>query len=172
MKETEKHINFTKKSIDALLLPPKDKRYYFYDTKVQGLELMVTHQGSKSFKVYRKVGTTPVRVSLGKYPQMTVEEARRSAQTVIAEMISGKNPNQEKKKVRKEITFGEMFSTFMERYSKIEKKRRAGSMMSEKLINFYLTGLTENHQVLQSKRSNYFMKGFGEKMGFTKPIVC
>ena len=122
MKETEKHINFTKKSIDALSLPPKDKRYYFYDTKVQGLELMVTHQGSKSFKVYRKVGTTPVRVSLGKYPQMTVEEARRSAQTVIAEMISGKNPNQEKKKVRQEITFGDMFSTFMERYSKIEKK--------------------------------------------------
>ena len=122
MKATEKHINFTKKSIDALLLPPKDKRYYLYDTKVQGLELMITHQGSKSFKVYRKVGATPVRVSLGKYPQMTVEEARRSAQIVIAEMISGKNPNQEKKKVRKEITFGDMFSTFMERYSKIEKK--------------------------------------------------
>ena len=122
MKESEKHINFTKKSIDALPFPPKDKRYYFYDTKVQGLELMITHQGTKSFKVYRKVGSAPVRVSLGKYPQITVEEARRSAQTVIAEMISGKNPNQEKKKVRQEITFGEMFLTFMERYSKLEKK--------------------------------------------------
>lgn len=122
MKGSNKHLNFTKKSIDGLSFPPKDKRYYFYDTKVQGLELMVTHQGTKSFKVYRKLGATPIRVSLGKYPQMTVEEARKKAQQVIAEMIGGKNPNQEKKKVRLEITFGEMFSTFMERYSKIEKK--------------------------------------------------
>src|SRR5437762_2083433 len=122
MKGPNKHINFMKKTIDPLPLPPKDKRYYFYDTKVQGLELMVTHHGTKSFKVYRKLGSTPVRVSLGKYPHITVEEARRKAQQVIAEMIGGKNPNQEKKKVRLEITFGEMFSTFMERYSKIEKK--------------------------------------------------
>lgn len=108
--------------IEALPLPAKNKRFYLYDNKVQGLELMVTHQGTKSFKVYRKLGETPIRVSLGKYPQMTVEEARQKAQKVIAEIISGKNPNAEKKKVRSEITFGEMFSTFMERYSKPQKK--------------------------------------------------
>lgn len=72
---SKKHINFTKRAIESLSLPPKDKRLYLYDTRVQGLELMVTHQGAKSFKVYRKLGTEPIRVSLGKYPQMTVEEA-------------------------------------------------------------------------------------------------
>ncbi|MEI8296027.1 MAG: tyrosine-type recombinase/integrase [Alphaproteobacteria bacterium] len=115
-------MNFTKKTIEALPLPPKDKRSYFYDTKVQGLELMVTHQGAKSFKVYRKFNDAPIRISLGKYPQITVEEARRKAQQVIAELINGKNPNAEKKKVRAEITFGKMFETFMERYSKRNKK--------------------------------------------------
>ena len=119
---SNKHINFTKRTIETLPLPPQDKRLYLYDTKVQGLELMVTHQGAKSFKVYRKIGDSPIRVSLGKYPQMTVEEARQKAQKVIAEIISGKNPNKEKKKVRSEITFGEIFSTFMERYSKPQKK--------------------------------------------------
>lgn len=108
--------------IEVLPLPPKDKRLYLYDTKVQGLELMVTHQGAKSFKVYRKLGESPIRVSLGKYPQMTIEEARLKAQKVIAEIISGKNPNAEKKKVRSDLSFGEMFSTFMERYSKPHKK--------------------------------------------------
>lgn len=53
---------------------------------------------------------------------MTVEEARREAQKVIAELIAGMNPNQEKKKIRAEITFKAFFSTYMERYSKPLKK--------------------------------------------------
>ena len=122
MNTSKKHVNFTKKMIELITLPPKDKRLYLYDTKVQGLELMVTHQGAKSFKVYRKLGEIPIRVSLGKYPQMTVEGARQKAQKIIAEIISGKNPNAEKKKVRSDLSFGDMFSTFMERYSKPHKK--------------------------------------------------
>lgn len=70
---------------------------------------MVTDQGTKSFKVYRKFNGKPVRVTLGKYPEMTIENARKKAQLVITDMISGKNPNEEKKNIRSETTFGEMF---------------------------------------------------------------
>lgn len=118
----KKNINFTKKTIDSLKLPDKNKRHYFYDEKINGLELMVTDQGTKSFKVYRKFNGKPVRVTLGKYPEMTIENARKKAQLVITDMISGKNPNEEKKNIRSETTFGEMFKIFMERHSKIRKK--------------------------------------------------
>ena len=118
----QKNINFIKKTLDSLKLPDKNKRYYFYDTKIKGLELMVTEQGTKSFKVYRKFNGKPVRVTLGKYPEMTIENARNEAQRVIADMISGKNPNEEKKNIRSEITFGEIFKIFMERHSKVMKK--------------------------------------------------
>ena len=118
----KKNINFTKKTIDSLKLPDKNKRHYFYDEKINGLELMVTDQGTKSFKVYRKFNGKPVRVTLGKYPEMTIENARKKAQLVITDMISGKNPNEEKKNIRSETTFGEMFKIFMERHSKITKK--------------------------------------------------
>ena len=122
MKQRDSNFNFTKKSLDALPLPEKGKRLYIYDTKVRGLELMVTDQGSKSFKVYRKLNDKPIRVTLGKYPEMTIENARRAAQKVLAELNLGKNPNEEKKKLRAETTFGEMFELFMERYSKLRKK--------------------------------------------------
>jgi integrase len=118
----QKNINFIKKTLDSLKLPDKNKRHYFYDTKIKGLELMVTEQGTKSFKVYRKFNGKPVRVTLGKYPEMTIENARNEAQRVIADMISGKNPNEEKKNIRSETTFGEMFKIFMERHSKVMKK--------------------------------------------------
>jgi integrase len=118
----QKNINFIKKTLDSLKLPDKNKRHYFYDAKIKGLELMVTDQGTKSFKVYRKFNGKPVRVTLGKYPEMTIENARNEAQRVIADMISGKNPNEEKKNIRAEITFGEVFEIFMERHSKVMKK--------------------------------------------------
>lgn len=122
MKEDGNGINFTKKVLDALALPAKGKRLYLYDTRVRGLELMVTEHGSKSFKVYRKCNGKPVRVTLGKYPEMSIENARNEAQRVITEMMGGKNPNEEKKKLRDETTLGEMFSLYMERHSKPNKE--------------------------------------------------
>jgi len=122
MNQRQTKFNFTKKSLDALRLPEKGKRLYVYDTKITGLELMVTDQGAKSFKVYRKFNNKPIRVTLGNYSDLTVEEARDEAQDVMAKMRKGINPNVEKKKIRSEITFEEMFSSFMERYSKPMKK--------------------------------------------------
>lgn len=122
MKQSEKTFNFTKKSLDALRLPEKGKRLYVYDTRVRGLELMATEQGVKSFKVYRKFNNKPVRVTLGKYPQMTIEQARQAAQKIITEMLKGTNPNEEKKKLRAETSFGELFKMYMDRYSKGAKK--------------------------------------------------
>ena len=83
MKAKDKSCNFTKKSLDFLPLPIKGKRLYVYDTKVRGLEFVITERGAKSFKVYRKLNDKPIRVSLGKYPEMTVEQARHEAQKVI-----------------------------------------------------------------------------------------
>ena len=60
----EKNINFIKKTLDSLTLPDKGKRLYFYDIKIRGLELMVTEQGTKSFKVYRKFNGKPVELHL------------------------------------------------------------------------------------------------------------
>ena len=91
-------------------MPEAGKRFYVYDTKVRGLELMVTPQGTKSFKVYRKFNNKPIRVTLGKYPEMTIENARREAQKIINELNTGKNPNNEKKKLRGETTFKELFT--------------------------------------------------------------
>lgn len=145
MKQPEKSFNFTKKALDALVMPKTGKRFYFYDTKVRGLELMITEQGSKSFKVYRKCNGKPVRVTLGKYSEMSIENARHEAQRVITEMINGTNRNEEKKKIRAEITFGEAFAIFMERYSKVYKKswKRDEREVSRFLSNWFKRKLSD-----------------------------
>lgn len=114
----ENRINFTINNLRNLPLPENGKRFYFRDTKLNGLELMVTHNGTKSFKVYKKYEGKPVRITLGKYPDLSIEAARKKAQMVIAGFFEGVNPNAEKKKIRDECTFKELFDRYINEYAK------------------------------------------------------
>lgn len=115
-------LNFNKKNIDSLPIPEKGKRNYYNDEKVPHLQLMVTDKGTKSFKVYKRINGTPNRVTLGKYPQMTPEQARKEATLVTSDILSGNNPNSDKRKRTKEETFEKLFSYYHENYCKIHKK--------------------------------------------------
>lgn len=160
-----KHFNFIKKTLDSLALPKPGKRLYVYDTKVRGLELMVTDQGKKSFKVYRKLKDKPIRVTLGKYPELSIEQARHEAQKIITEILKGKNPNEEKKKLRAETSFGDMFSIYMERYSKHHKKtwkddarnvsRFLGHWFQRKLSSITKQEVQALHEKIRSENGLY-----------------
>jgi len=62
-------------------LPPADtgRRSYLYDAEVSGFGVAVTAKGTKTFFLYRKIGGVPKRVTLGHFPSMSVEAARRKA---------------------------------------------------------------------------------------------
>lgn len=115
-------INFTKKTLESLPIPEEGKRLYFRDTKVLGLELMVTDKGSKSFKVFRKLGDKPVRVTIGKFPDYTVDQARDKATEINNLINKGINPNVEKRKLSQEITLNDLFTKFLNEHSKLHKK--------------------------------------------------
>lgn len=115
-------FNFVKKTLLSLPTPPKGKRFSFKDEKVRGLILRVTDTGAKAFQLYQKHQGRPVRVTLGKFPDMTIENARREATKAKGALADGINPNVAKNRLRKEISLKELFDLYMERYSKIEKK--------------------------------------------------
>lgn len=114
--------NFTKSFIESLPKAEKGKRSYYKDNKVSSLEIMVTDKGSKSFKVTKKKDGRIIRVTLGKYPDLSIENARKKAHEVSAQIAAGINPNEEKSKLNQEITFGNLFKEFIERYAKSQKK--------------------------------------------------
>lgn len=115
-------FNFTKAALGALPLPPQGKRYSFKDSRVSGLIIRVTANGSKTFQLYQKHQGRPVRVTLGNFPDMTIENARREATKAKGALAGGDNPNVAKNRLRKEITLKQLFDLYMERYSKVEKK--------------------------------------------------
>ncbi len=128
-------INFTKKVLDALPLPTVGKRFAFKDAKERGLIIRVTSSGQKTFQLYQKHQGRPIRVSLGTFPDMSIENARKAALKAKGSLSIGTNPNVEKNKIRQEITLKELFIMYMEKYSKIEKK---SWLYDEREINKYL----------------------------------
>jgi len=122
MKTKNDKFNFTKRSLEALPLPAHGKRSCYYDEKVRGLGAAVTDKGTITFIVYRKVGGRPERMTLGRYPDLSIENARGLACEINAQISQGKNPNQEKSKLRSEITLKELFDKYLEQHAKKHKK--------------------------------------------------
>ncbi len=116
-------INFTKAAIDGLPIPEHGKRATFHDIKVTGLQLRVTSSGIKSFCVFRRVnGGNPERITLGRFPDMTIEQARRKAAEINSLIMEGKNPAEVKRRRKAESTFAELFTEYLERHAKPRKK--------------------------------------------------
>lgn len=109
-------INFTKRNIRDIQPPAKQgTRKVVTDSKINGLQLRVSDKGTMTFSVYKKLHGKPVRVTIGRFPDVTPEQARKKAQAILAEIAQGKNPNQEKRKQQiKQITLGEVFNFLLE----------------------------------------------------------
>lgn len=118
----QKKFNFTKRSIEDLPAASDGKRDYYYDTKIRGLGLSITTKGSKSFIVYKKISGIPERITLGRYPDISIENARTLALKTMAKIAQGENPNKEKNKIKSELYFSQLFKEFIEKHSKIHKK--------------------------------------------------
>lgn len=114
-------INFTIANIAALPKPNPGKRDIYHDEKTQGLQLRVT--SVKTFFVNRRIkGGSPERITIGHYPDTTIEQARRRTKEIIHEIAEGKNPAEIKRNFKEELTFAELFTEYLERHSKPKKK--------------------------------------------------
>jgi len=117
-----KSFNFTKESLLALPTPETGKRVVYLDAKTTGLQIRVTSSGAKTFSLYRRIkGGQPERVTLGRFPSMTIEQARKLAARVNAEIEEGSNPAQVKRVKKGELTFDELFKEYGERHGAKKK---------------------------------------------------
>jgi len=118
----KEEINFTKAAIDQLVAPEGTTRRYVHDSKESGLVLQITHAGRKSFQLYKKHQGRPVRVTIGTFPDFTVEQARKRAREIKSELDRGENPNDATRAQREEITFAGLFDIYLERHAKVKKR--------------------------------------------------
>jgi integrase len=116
-------LNFTKSELTKIA-PPATGRIEYRDTKVAGLQLRVSSTGVKTFSVYRwgKATNKPERVTIGRFPEISVDAARAKAGEIVAAFAMGENPSEAKRKARAEMTFVDLFDLYIERHSKVHKR--------------------------------------------------
>jgi integrase len=109
-------IKLTQLITRNLELPiPPAKQVDVWDEDTGGFGVRVSATGRKTFFVMRRVNSRLIRSTVGKFPSMTVDEARKNARKLLVEMDGGQNPNDEKKQRRSgQQTVGGVFKTFME----------------------------------------------------------
>ena len=115
-------FNFTKKQLDKVPVPTNGQRAYVYDAMTRGLALAVSPSGKKVFVLYRKVARRPERITIGPYPDLSIEQARNEAARLNGEIAGGANPAAERRAIRDEMSLGELFATWLERHAKQHRK--------------------------------------------------
>jgi hypothetical protein len=110
-------IKLTKTAVDAAMSSAKDCE--LRDTVVPGFLLKVTPTGRKVFMVqYRTNSGARRKPAIGRFGELTVEQARSIARDWLADVRKGKDPCREKKAARNAPDVKELCAKLMEDYSK------------------------------------------------------
>ena len=117
----QEKVNFTKAVINAAVAPATG-RAYLHDAKEAGLVLQITAAGRRTFQLYKKHQGRPVRVTLGTWPEIIVEQARKKARDTKAELDAGRNPNDALRQQREALTFAGLFDIYLEQHAKVRKR--------------------------------------------------
>ncbi len=107
-------VNFTKNFLDKIVIPKGSTRPCYHDSNTVGLSLRVTSNSVKSFFVQKRINKRTTKVTLGRYPEMTIQQARVKAIKTLNLISEGINPNKlaEEESIRK-ITLGQVFNDYV-----------------------------------------------------------
>lgn len=116
-----KRFSFTKSALGKLPLPESGRAEYL-DTKTPGLNLRVTCKGKRTFSFFRRVNGQLIRMTLGEWPAMTVDQARTAATAAMAKAQRGKDPREAKRQARNCPLVRDLFDFYLEQHAKPHKK--------------------------------------------------
>lgn len=102
-------MRITKTLVDSIAPPPlksngKPDQKFYRDSAIAGFGLRVTSGGVKSFIIEKRINGKVKRVTLGRYGNITVEQARKQAMAYLGEISTGNDPIADKKNKQKAKT--------------------------------------------------------------------
>ncbi len=121
---SQNKFNFTDNRLRKIHPAPAGKRLYFYDTTTPGLRLQITSAGTKSFQFQtrgKKQGRI-VTTSIGRYPVISIRQARDEVRELMNATVSGEDVEERKRQVREESTLDDIFTLWLKQFAQPHKK--------------------------------------------------
>jgi integrase len=109
-----------------------------WDCEIPGFGLRVTSGGTRTFIFQFRTHTREQgRIALGRYPSMTVDEARRIARQHRVTVDQGGNPSRERQETREGMTLRELATYYCEVYAKDRGLKTKTWQEARRLLDLY-----------------------------------
>ena len=128
---------------------PEQAQIDIWDRLIPGFGVRCTQAGTKTFVlVYRTRGKKWRRMSLGRYPTVTLAEARKRAVAALREISGGRDPQAAKGTTRTAApgSFGATVETFVAEYCK-QQNRASTAMETERILRSVFVPVWEKRSV-------------------------
>lgn len=86
----------TKRVIEAVV-PPAAGQTFLRDTEIKGFALRITACGARSFVLERRIHRRVRRITIARYPDITVQQARDLAQEMLGVIAKGGDPQAQRR---------------------------------------------------------------------------
>jgi len=112
-------MRITKTFVDSLTLPSPRKdgkatQAFYRDNTIPGFGVRVTSGGAKSFIAEKRIHGKVKRITLGRFGNLTVEQARNEAMQLLGKVATGKDPIAEKKALlARSTTLNQAFEDYL-----------------------------------------------------------
>ncbi len=113
-------MKITKSVVDKLPIPAitvagKTAQKRYCDDTIKGFGVRVTSGGTKAFFIEKLIKNKLCRITLGRYPELTVEMARKEAQKLLGQIAMGIDPVAEKQTAKmREVTLNQVFNDYIQ----------------------------------------------------------
>jgi integrase len=106
-------VKLTDATVKALQAPPPGRQDMLWDATLPGFGIRVSPGGTRTWLVLYRHGRNVRRLKLGRYPLMSLADARDRAKEALAAVVRGDDPAGEKQAEREAATFGEVAEAFV-----------------------------------------------------------
>lgn len=128
-----RQTKITKRLVDSLR--PKDEVYSVWDHEVPGFGVRVMTTGRKSFVLKYSINRMQRWITLGRYGDLTVDEARKLAQTRRGEVAKGLDPTVDLRARRSAPTISELIERFIAEHVEVKTRKSTAEGYTRYLHN-------------------------------------
>lgn len=116
-------MKLTKGIVDKLNAPTDRLQVFYRDEQLKGFALRITSNGIKSFVLEKLISGKVRRITLGRYGELTVEQARKEAQKLLGKIATGIDPIAEKQSdVVRAVTLKETWQDYTKARKSLKPK--------------------------------------------------
>ena len=130
---------FTDRWLRSPTLTPSVGRAEFVDGLCPGLHLRVTIQGTRTFSAMFRVNGKLIRETIGRYPRVTLSNARASALAIMRTAQDGANARERRSRAPCTVTYAELVKAYVEKHLKVNARSwrniRSG-LLNERMAPF------------------------------------